>query len=282
MVCIYVRCDPVGTLNDMAPIVIVEKPFTPTSQEAQELIDLSKKQDRLLTVYQNRRWDSDFLTLSKYIKNGSLGRVVEFESHFDRYRPDPPKGSWKLAQPAGAVIYDLGTHLMDQVVHLYGLPKRITGILLNQREQNPSEFEDSCTILLHYDGVLVTVKAGVVSPEVKQLRYWVRGDKGSFKKYHLDCQEDQLKAGMKPGDNGYGMEPKERYGVLNRVRAGKIESEVVPTVEPATYAEFYRKFARALGGDNSQLPVDPATAASVIRLVELAKESSKQGRTLDI
>jgi predicted dehydrogenase len=262
--------------------VIVEKPFTSTSQEGEELIAVAKKQNRLLTVYQNRRWDSDFLTLSKYIKNGSLGRVVEFETHFDRYRPEPPKDSWKLSQPAGAVIYDLGTHLMDQVVYLYGLPKRITGILYNQMEHNPSQFEDSCTVLLHYNAMLATVKAGVVSPEVSQLRYWVRGEKGSFKKYHLDCQEDQLRAGMKPGDNGYGLEPKERYGVLNTAKAGKIESEVVPTVEPATYAEFYRKFARALGGDTSQLPVDPVTAAAVIRLVELAKQSSKLGRTLDV
>ena len=262
--------------------MIVEKPFTTTSQEAEELIALAKRENRLLSVYQNRRWDSDFLTLSKYIKNGSLGRVVDFETHFDRYKPEAPKDSWKLEQPAGAVIYDLGTHLMDQVVHLYGLPRRITGLLYNHREHNPSQFEDSCTVLLHYDGMQVTVKAGVVSPEVNQLRYWVRGDKGSFKKYHLDCQEDQLKAGMKPGDNGYGLEPKERYGVLNTAKAGKIGSEVVPTVEPATYAEFYRKFARALGGDISQLPVDPTTAAAVIRLVELAMESSHLGRTLDV
>lgn len=260
----------------------MEKPFTVTSEEAEELITVAKDNQRLLSVYQNRRWDSDFLTLSKYIKNGSLGRVVEFETHFDRHRPDEPTDNWKLAQPAGAVIYDLGTHLMDQVVHLYGLPKRITGFLGSQREQNPSGFVDSCTVLLHYEGMLATVKAGVVSPEVSQLRYWVRGDKGSFKKYHLDCQEDQLKAGMKPGDDGFGLEPKERYGVLNVVKAGKIDSEVVPTVEPATYAEFYRKFARALGGDVTQLPVEPSVAASVIKLVELAKESSKQGRTLDV
>jgi len=262
--------------------VIVEKPFTVTSKEAKEMIAIAKSHHRLLSVYQNRRWDSDFLTLSKYITNGSLGRVVEFETHFDRHRPETPHDSWKLAQPAGAVIYDLGTHLMDQVVHLYGLPKRITGFLGSQRAHNPTGFADSCTVLLHYDGMLVTVKAGVVSPEVNQLRYWVRGDKGSFKKYHLDCQEDQLKAGLKPGDNGFGLEPRERYGVLNTVKDGKIESEVVPTVEPATYAEFYRKFARALGGDVAQLPVDPSTAAAVIRLVELAEESSSQGRTLDV
>ena len=100
MVCLSIRHDPGRILANTTPAVVVEKPFTPTSQEAQELIVLAKKKNRLLTVYQNRRWDSDFLTLSKYIKNGSLGRVVEFETHFDRYRPDPPKGSWKLAQPA--------------------------------------------------------------------------------------------------------------------------------------------------------------------------------------
>lgn len=262
--------------------MIVEKPFTVTSGEAEELIAVAKTHNRLLSVYQNRRWDSDFLTLSKCIKNDSLGRVVEFETHFDRHRPETPADSWKLEQPAGAVIYDLGTHLMDQVVHLYGLPKRITGFLGTQREHNPAGFIDSCTVLLHYDGMLATVKAGVVSPEVNQLRYWVRGAKGSFKKYHLDCQEDQLKAGKKPGDDGFGQEPRERYGVLNTVKDGKITSEVVPTVEPATYAEYYRKFARALGGDLAQLPVDPSIAAAVIRLVELAKESSQQGRTLDV
>ena len=262
--------------------VVVEKPFTPTAREADELVALAKRQNRFLTVYQNRRWDSDFLTLSKYLKNGSLGRVVEFETHFDRHRPDAPAESWKLSQPGGSAIYDLGTHLMDQVVHLFGLPKKITGFLGSQRAHNPAGFEDSCTVLLHYDGMLATVKAGVVSPEVNQLRYWVRGDKGSFKKYHLDCQEDQLRAGMKPGDEGYGLEPRERYGVLNIVKEGKIQSEIIPTVEGATYAEFYRKFGRAISGDVAQVPVDPSTAAAVIRLVELAKESSRTGRTLEV
>jgi predicted dehydrogenase len=238
----------------------------------------------LLTVYQNRRWDADFLTLSKCIKNGSLGRVVDFETHFDRHRPEAPKSdSWKYkVQPGGGAIYDLGTHLMDQVVHLFGPPKRITAFIGSQRDPNPTGFEDSCTILMHYDGMMATVRASVVSPEVNQLRYWVRGDKGSFKKFHLDCQEDQLKAGMRPSDSGYGLEPKDRYGVLTTSKDGEITSEVVPTVEPATYAEYYRKLARALAGDTKQLPVDPAEAALVIRLVELAKESSKSGKTLDV
>ncbi|ERF68373.1 hypothetical protein EPUS_06789 [Endocarpon pusillum Z07020] len=264
--------------------VVVEKPFTPTSKEAYELTDLANKQKRLLTVYQNRRWDADFLTLSKYINNGSLGRVVDFETHFDRYRPQAPNSdSWKYkVQPGGGAIYDLGIHLIDQVVYLFGTPKRITAFIGTQREPNPTGFEDSCTIHMHYDGKMATARASVVSPEVNQLRYWVRGDKGSFKKFHLDCQEEQLKAGMRPGDAGYGLEPQDRYGVLTMVDNGEITSEVVPTVEPATYAEYYRKLARALAGDTKQLPVDPNTASLIIRLVELALQSSSSGKTMDV
>jgi len=167
--------------------VIVEKPFTPTSKEAEELVEIAQKHDRLLTVYQNRRWDTDFLTLSALLKDGKLGRVVEFETHFDRHRPEAPAASstWKAKPlPGGGAAYDLGTHLIDQVVVSFGLPDKITGFVGSQREHNPENVEDSCTILLHYEstGLLATVKAGVVSPEVEQLRFWVRGEKGSYKK----------------------------------------------------------------------------------------------------
>lgn len=167
--------------------VVVEKPFTPTSKEAGDLIAIAKKHDRLLTVYQNRRWDTDFLTLSKLLKENTLGRVVEFETHFDRHRPEAPAGSttWKARPlPGGGAGYDLGTHLIDQVVVAFGLPDRVTGFVGSQRAHNPEGVEDSCTILLHYEskGLLATVKAGVVSPEVEQLRYWVRGENGSYKK----------------------------------------------------------------------------------------------------
>ena len=166
--------------------VVVEKPFTPFSKEASELIAIAKKHDRLLTVYQNRRWDTDFLTLSKLLGQRTLGRVVEFETHFDRHRPDAPNpaSSWKAKfLPGGGAVYDLGTHLVDQAVLAFGLPDKITGFVGSQREHNPGEVEDSCTVLLQYDsGLLATVKVAVVSPEESQLRFWVRGDKGSYKK----------------------------------------------------------------------------------------------------
>ena len=170
--------------------VIVEKPFTPSSKEASELIAVSKKHDRLLTVYQNRRWDSDFLTLSRLLEHKTLGRLVEFETHFDRHRPQAPDpaSTWKAKSlPGGGVVYDLGTHLIDQVVVACGLPDKITGFVGSQREHNPGEVEDSCTVLLHYvSGLLATVKAAVVSPEERQLRFWVRGETGSYKK--VSCQ----------------------------------------------------------------------------------------------
>ncbi|KAL2010344.1 hypothetical protein VTN00DRAFT_6151 [Thermoascus crustaceus] len=264
--------------------VVVEKPFAATHQETEELIALAQKQNKLLTVYQNRRWDADFVTLSKLVKNGSLGRIVEYETHFDRHRPElPAVSTWKTQViPAGGAIYDLGTHLLDQAVHLFGKPDRVTGFVGSQRENNTTSFEDSFTVLLHYNrGLLVTAKAGVVSPEENQLRFWVRGDKGSFKKFHLDIQEDQLKAGLRPGDHGYGQEPSDRYGTLTTIKDGKPVAEVAPTVEPPTWAEYYRKLARALAGEGD-VPVSAADASAVIRIIELAKESSKLGKTLDV
>lgn len=266
--------------------VVVEKPFTPSSKEASELIAIAKKHDRLLTVYQNRRWDTDFLTLSKLLEQGTLGRVVEFETHFDRHRPEAPDpaSTWKAKfVPGGGAVYDLGTHLIDQAVVAFGLPDKITGFVGSQREHNPGKVEDSCTVLLHYSnsGLLATVKAAVVSPEENQLRYWVRGDKGSYKKFHLDPQEDHLKAGKKPGDSGFGVESKERAGNLTTVQGGQPKTQTHANIEPVTYSAFYSKFAKALAGQG-EVPVKPETPKDVIRLIELARLSSKEGRTLDI
>lgn len=161
--------------------VIVEKPFTPTAREAGALIASAQKCDRLLSVYQNRRWDADFLTLRKLLDEKRLGRVVEFESHFDRYRPIAPSAAetWKAKPlPGGGVLYDLGSHLIDQVLVLFGTPERITGFVGSQREGG---VEDWFTVMLHYEaGFVATVKAGCLSAEVDQLRFWLRGVGGSY------------------------------------------------------------------------------------------------------
>jgi len=267
--------------------VLVEKPFTPTSSEARELCKVAKDNNVLLTVYQNRRYDTDFLTLKSLLDEGALGRIVEFESHFDRHRPEmPATQSWKTDPASYSAVFDLGTHLMDQVISVYGLPKKITGFVGTQRQGNTTGLEDSFTALLHYDvdgGLTATCKAAVVSAEEAQLRFWVRGEKGSFKKFHLDPQEDQLKAGERPGQDGYGTEDKAKYGVATSLSGSKIESRRVTPVEIKGYTAFYDQFAKALDAkDVKQLPVDPDVAADVIRLCELMRESSKEGRTLAV
>jgi predicted dehydrogenase len=266
--------------------VLVEKPFVPTSSEAQQLIDISAKTGKLICVYQNRRWDSDFLTVQQLIKEDKLGSVVEFNTHFDRYKPERP-ATWKgllTMDKAGGVIYDLGTHLIDQVYVLFGMPQSVVGIFANQRNDGGQE-PDSITVLLRYGsgGPLVTVKAGVISVETEQLRYWVRGSKGSFKKYHLDIQEDQLKAGMKPGDKGFGIESDEVSGTLVVQEGGKPVGKKFKNVEPLTYGSLYEGFRKAIeGGGEAAVPVKASEARDVLKIIEAARESALGRKTVTL
>lgn len=266
--------------------VIVEKPFVPTSSEAQQLVGISKKAGKLICVYQNRRWDTDFLTVQQLIKEGKLGSVVEFETHFDRYKPERP-ATWKgnlSMDHAGGVVYDLGTHLIDQAYVLFGLPKSVTAIFANQRNDGASE-PDSMTVLLQYGsgGPLVTAKAGVMSIEPEQLRYWVRGSKGSFKKYHLDVQEDQLKTGLKPGDKGFGIESHDASGTLVVQEGSQPVGHKHKNVEPLTYASLYAGFKKAIeGGGEAAVPVKASEARDVLKIIEAAKESAKSGKTVTL
>lgn len=262
--------------------VVVEKPFLPTSKEAEQLIEIEKQSGKSLAVYQNRRWDADFLTLKKVISEGSLGEIAEFETHFDRHRPDPPPDTWKARDaPAHGSLYDLGSHLIDQVYHLFGMPKSVTAFVGNQRRAVQGGAADSFTALLEYPGMLVTAKAGVVSPEPEQLRYWIRGTEGSFKKFHLDVQEDQLKAGKRLGDAGFGEDPESHFGSVTRLVGGKMEREVYPTVKPETYVEYYRLLAKALRGEG-KVPVSAAEGRDLLRIIEAARQSSDEGRKVTL
>jgi predicted dehydrogenase len=266
--------------------VIVEKPFVPTASEADQLIDISKKTGKLICVYQNRRWDTDFLTVQKLIADDTLGRIVEFETHFDRIKivkPDSWKGTLGMDQ-AGGVLYDLGTHLIDQAYILFGMPKAVTAIFSNQRADGDSE-PDSITVMLGYGPgkTLVTAKASVLSIETEQLRYWVRGSKGSFKKYRLDVQEDQLKAGLKPGDKGFGIESAEASGSLTILEDEKPKTGVFANIEPKTYASLYAGFVKAIeGGSEGDVPVTASSARDVLKILEAARASAAAGKTVDL
>jgi len=264
--------------------VMVEKPFVPTSSQADEIIAISKSTGKKVCVYQNRRWDSDFLTVQKLIKEATLGRIVEFNTHFDRYkavRPESWKGQLGMAD-AGGAIYDLGTHLLDQAYVLFGLPKTVFAHFANQRNDGGAE-PDSFTVMLEYGeaGVLVTAKASVMSVESENLRYWVRGSKGSYKKFHLDSQEDMLKAGQKPGDKGFGIESADRSGTLTLLGEDGPKSSVMSNVEPQTYAALYKAFANAIEG-KGEVPVKAEQARDVLRIIEAAKESAKSGKSVEL
>jgi len=270
--------------------VLVEKPFVPTAAEAEKLMEISKKESRLICVYQNRRWDSDFLTFRSLQAQGKLGRIVEFETHFDRWKPVRPADTWKgtlSMEHAGGVLYDLGTHLIDQVVVAFGLPSSVMAIFQQQR-QDGAGGPDAITVLLGYEsgehkGLLVTAKAAVISVETQQLRYWVRGTEGTYMKLYLDVQEDQLKAGMKPGDDGFGIEPEGHSGLLTVLKDGKPAKDVLRNVKPETYGQLYGRFAEAIQkGDEKLVPVKAGEARDVLRVIEAAKESAKTRRTVDM
>lgn len=275
--------------------VLVEKPFVPTSAEAEELAKLAKEKNKLLCVYQNRRWDADFLTVQHLLQEGKLGRVYEFDTHFDRYKPDAPT-NWKstltMADGNGA-IYDLGTHLLDQVYVLFGKPTAAYGRFINQREGRlvsgvggVENEPDSIYATLSYadKGLLVHVRIGVLSAESKQPRFWIRGSKGSYHKTGLDAQEPQLKAGMRIGDAGFGVDGAAYNGTLEVVQEdGEVQDFTFPNVEPQTYLRFYEILAKALAsGRQEDLPVPAQEAAEVLKIVEAIQESARTGKEVPV
>lgn len=253
--------------------VVVEKPFTATSKEATELIELAWKNKLVLSVNHNRRWDSNIRTIKKLLKEKVLGKVVEYEAHFDRFRNNI-KDSWKEKPelPGGGILYDLGSHLIDQALMLFGNPIEIFADIRKQRDGAlvPDNFE----LLLFYPDLKVTLKAGTLVKE-KGPTYSVFGTKGSFVKYGVDVQEEALKQGKKPKDDpNWGREPKEIWGKLNT-----IDEERLIESEPGDYTQFYKNVYNAILG-TEKLQVTPEQAKNVIKVIELAKKSNSERRVL--
>ncbi len=271
--------------------VLVEKPFVPTSAEAEQLVALGREKQRVLCVYQNRRWDSDFVTVQKLIRDDTLGRIVEFETHFDRLRLAKStnwKGTLGMDQ-GGGVIYDLGSHLIDQAFVLFGTPTAVSGKFVSQRDgkivtgESLDQEPDSITAILSYagTGTLVFVRIAVASVETRQPRFWIRGTKGSYRKNHLDIQEEQLKSGMKATDPAFGREDNSRDGVLSLVEeGGQVGEQAYPSVSPPdTYLKFYKLFANAIEtGREEDVPVPASQATQVLKIIEALRESARTGR----
>lgn len=255
--------------------VVLEKPFTVTTVEAKELISLSKEKGKMLTVFQSRRWDGDFLTLQALLREEAMGTLVEFESQYDRYRPFL-KGSWKEEPEAGGgILFDLAPHLIDQALLLFGLPK---AVFADVRRQRPSsKTDDSFDILLFYDQVKVNLRAGVVA-RIQRPRFLVKGINGSYVKYGMDPQEALLRAGKKPGGEGWGEEEESAWGDLFTERNGLTYKGKVETL-PGNYGGFYENIAAHLR-NGEPLAVKPEQALQVMEIIELAGQSAKEGKKL--
>ena len=250
--------------------VVVEKPFTNTSTEARELIELARAQGRLASAHQNRRWDGDFQTVRKIVEGGLLGRLVEYESHFDRYRNEARPGAWREgAGPGSGILYDLGSHLIDQAQVLFGPPLEVAADVRTQRKF--AKADDNFELSLRYDALKVTLKASMLAREPGP-RFVLHGTEGSFVKHGLDPQEDALKLGLKPASEGWGEEPEERWGIINTEVGGLHVRGRVETFA-GDYAAYYRNVADAIRG-RAELNVKPEEAANTIRIIELALESS--------
>ncbi|KAJ2542991.1 hypothetical protein EV175_006014 [Coemansia sp. RSA 1933] len=260
---------------------VVEKPFTVTEAEARELHLLAKNAGRVLSVFQNRRWDGDFLTIKALLAENALGHVVEIESRFDRYRTFKKENAWREVDsfPGSGVLYDLGSHLFDQIVDLYGTPEYITATLRNERQIQGAP-DDSFLVVLDYPSknFKAICRAGMLVRD-QPPRFTVFGTRGTFTKSGLDVQEDQLKQGITPQNSEYGKDNPAKYGVLDSEIASGVHVKGAVTTADGRYQDYYENVAAAISGD-AELIVRADQAANVIRIIELAKQSSNERRSL--
>lgn len=253
--------------------VIVDKPFTVTLSQARELDALAKSFGRVLSVYHNRRWDSDFLTVKALLNEGTLGEILFFESHFDRFRPQVRNRWREQAGPGSGIWYDLAPHLLDQAVNLFGLPVSMTVDLAQLRPG--AQTTDYFHAVLSYPQRRIVLHGTMVAA-AESARYILHGTRGSFVKFGLDPQEERLKNGerLPQEDWGYDM----RDGIVTRVEGEERVEETLLTI-PGNYPAYYAAIRDALNGTGDN-PVPASQAIQIMELIELGIESAKHRATL--
>jgi scyllo-inositol 2-dehydrogenase (NADP+) len=265
--------------------VVIDKPFAATSDEAKELKDLAEKQGVVLAPFHNRRWDGDFLTVQRLLGEGAVGRLVTYESHFDRFRPLPRENTWKEgANLANGLLMDLGPHLVDQALVLFGPPVGITASVRKDRDK--TEIEDAFDITLEYPRLRAHCRSSMLACDAAP-RFLLHGTRGSFKKYGLDPQEPALVGGAKVprvGEREWLAEPESAWGTLTvapePADPGRLTRTKVKT-ELGDYRLYYANVRDAINGA-AKLAVTPEDGYRVVRLQEMARESSAAGRTLKV
>jgi scyllo-inositol 2-dehydrogenase (NADP+) len=251
--------------------VIVEKPFTQTYAQAMELAELAEKNNLVLSIFHNRRWDGDFLTVKQVLNQELLGRLVSYEAHFDRFRNFIQKGTWKEDPSTGTgTLYNLGSHMIDQALVLFGKPASITADIRILRDGG--KVDDFFELWLEYPQVKVKLCGSYLVKEPGP-RYILHGIEGSFLKWGLDPQEDALKQGKLPNSPDWGKESSQHYGLINTTYDGKDMYENIPTLA-GNYIDFYENIFHAIRHGQS-LEVTPQQGADVVRVIEAAMESAR-------
>jgi len=258
---------------DAGKAVVIDKPFAVTLDEARGVADHAQRAGKLLSIFHNRRWDSDFLTLQALIADGALGEIVQYESHFDRFRP-LVRDRWREKPGAGALL-DLGPHLIDQALKLFGPPLAVFADTAVQKDGGQAA--DYFHLVLRYPKLRVLLHASQMTI-ASDLRMAVHGTKGSFVKQGLDDQENALKAGVVPGSEGWGVDP--RPGTLTTPDGEGTVSRVVEGV-PGDYLAYYAAIRDALSGHGAN-PAPPEEALAVMELIDLAQRSAAEGRELSL
>ena len=256
--------------------VVVEKPFVVKSSDGEELIKIAEEKNLVLSVFQNRRWDGDFLTVKKVIKDGLLGRLVEYETHFDRYRNFINENTWKEEEEKGTgVLYNLGSHLIDQALVLFGLPELVNANIRTFRDGG--KVNDYFDIRFEYPNFRVILRSSYLVREPGST-YILNGTNGSFVKYGTDPQEELLNKGVRPVGDEWAKERADFWGLLNTSINGKDVRERIKTL-PGNYNKFYNNVYKAIMGDE-ELAVKPGEALDVIRIIGKAKMSNQKRRSI--
>jgi predicted dehydrogenase len=256
--------------------VVIDKPFATSHAQAAELVSLAEERGRVLSVYQNRRWDGDFKTVRDLVNSGTMGRIVQYESHFDRYRPQTRPEAWREQAVLGSgVLFDLGPHLIDQALVLFGTPDAVNADV--RMERDGAAVDDAFDVTLQYPDRRVLLRATMLASKPGP-RFLLHGTKGSYLKSGLDPQENALKAGEKLEGAAWGEEPPEAWGKLFQAQGDKLSERVVPT-KAGDYRGYYENVRDAILGKTS-LAVTPQAALRVMRVLELAQHSSNQRRVI--
>lgn len=255
--------------------VILEKPMVLETCEAEELIKIAEEKKLLLSVYHNRRWDNDYLTVKKLVNDGVLGEINTFQVHYDRFRP-VVRDRWREKQgPGSGTLYDLGSHLIDQALDLFGWPQFVIADIFAQREN--AETDDYFHVILGYEKLRVILHSGSIIPS-NGPRFQIHGSKGSFIKYGIDGQEAALKEGKKPVNYLWGEDDPQFYGKLVTVDGEKEKQETIETLH-GSYITYYKKIAESIL-EGKSAPVTAHEGLLVIKVIEAALKSSTEKQAI--